>query len=191
LNDSTADEGLDRLLRELRQLFRDMDHAYGELAGAYGFSCDGCPQTCCTSVFRHHTILEFELLRRGIDAIPEETRAGIHTRAKAVGPLHAAGENAPCPLYVEGRCAAYDVRPMICRLHGLPHELRHPLRGRITGSGCHRFNALSPSEEPKRYLDRTGLYQRFAQLERRARILLETDKAADRTIADMLREMAP
>ncbi|MBF0573595.1 MAG: hypothetical protein HQK69_07535 [Desulfamplus sp.] len=31
-----------------------------------------------------------------------------------------------CPLNQDGKCILYKYRPMICRLHGIPHELVKP-----------------------------------------------------------------
>ncbi len=61
-----------------------------------------------------------------------------------------------CPLNEAGRCRLYAHRPMICRLHGIPHELNHPIKGRAIGPGCHEF-VLQCGEKPYIPFDRTPL----------------------------------
>lgn len=79
----------------------------------------------------------------------------------------------------------YEQRPMICRLHGIPHTLRRP-DGRIqTGRGCDDFyrqcgrGVAAP-------LDRTPLYIAMADLERRLREKLNYRQKIKMTVAEII-----
>ena len=63
--------------------------------------CDGCCQT-----ERHVMDVEFDLLK-------------THFEMRGTRPEPSSPEG-PCALLVDGRCAAYDARPLICSSHGLP-----------------------------------------------------------------------
>ena len=81
----------------------------------------GCSD-CCHQVFRVSEI-EGALLREGLAAASEQTRADILRRAKDYRP----DERQPCPvLSPDGSCRLYDHRPRICRKYGIP--LWHPDR---------------------------------------------------------------
>ena len=156
----------DELLRELRSLFREMEERYDAAAADYGFGCAGCEENCCTIGFKHYTHLEHELLKAGLEELPEERRTELRDRSRAAL-SDPAGERAPCPLLDGGRCSLYAHRLMICRMHGVPYSMTNPRQGQIEGDGCLRFRRLH--EEPYVVrIDRTTLYRRFAELERQA-----------------------
>lgn len=67
--------------------------------------CDGCCQT-----ERTVSDVEFDALAGAIAELPPETRDRLATQT---GPT-------PCPLLLDGGCAVYEQRPLICRSHGLP-----------------------------------------------------------------------
>ena len=73
-----------------------------------------------------------------------------------------------CPLNEDERCVLYAHRPMICRLHGIPHQMRRPDGQSIQGPGCDDFyrQCANSTGMP---LDRTPHYIAMAQLERRLR----------------------
>ena len=76
---------------------------------------EGCSQCC----HRRFGVFEVEasLLRERLATIASDDpglRARIH--AQVDDPAHAG----ICPLLVDDRCVAYEVRPLICRAHGLP-----------------------------------------------------------------------
>jgi hypothetical protein len=71
-----------------------------------------------------------------------------------------------CALNEQGRCLLYAYRPMICRLHGIPHELRPPGKQPVFGAGCEEFVRLCGDKAYKTF-DRTLFYQALADLERR------------------------
>ena len=90
-----------------------------------------------------------------------------------------------CPLNERGRCALYDHRPMICRLHGIPHGLRRPDGRLLTGPGCDDYYAQCGNSDPA-HLDRTPLYTVMADLECRIRAQLGFSRKIKLTVAEMI-----
>jgi Fe-S-cluster containining protein len=171
----TLPDGFDRLA----VIYGRMDAAYAAVAGHYGFICNGCEDNCCRTRFRHHTLIEYAYLQKGFAGLDSVWRRAVGVRAREYRQALQAAETAStpfrhwCPLNHEGRCILYAFRPMICRLHGLPHHLRHPVRGLIQGPGCHVFEAQCPAV-PARPLDRSNLYKSLAGLEQAARQITAT-----------------
>jgi Fe-S-cluster containining protein len=166
-----------------------MDEAYRVAAGRYGFLCRGCPENCCETRFHHHTLIEFGYLSAGFQALAEVTRADVLAEARrAMGrmPLaEATGEKLRlmCPLNRDQHCLLYPYRPMICRLHGIPHAL-HQADGRVlSGQGCGHFDQVAG---PGRPLDRTPFYRQMAFLEREVREAAGSTGRIRMTIAEML-----
>ena len=130
-------------LHQLETLYAEMDTAYDAAAAGYGFNCRGCEDSCCRSRFYHHTLVEAAGLLRGYIELPGKQREEIAARARdyccalQTSEQHNRPLDRLCPLNVDTRCLLYRQRPMICRLHGIPHTMRHPTRGLITGTGCH------------------------------------------------------
>ena len=87
-----------------------------------------------------------------------------------------------CPLNREGRCLLYAFRPMICRLHGIPHELRPPGRPVSYGPGCRLFSERH-GRQPYVAFDRSPLYARMAGLEQEIRRALGFGARLKLTIA--------
>lgn len=184
-------------MREAAQLFAQMDKAYEAVAGRLGFVCRGCEDNCCRSLFFHHTLVEYFWLRSGFSALPDAQQGLIRSRSIQVAAEQAEAEgrmaddtrHPMCPLNIEGRCSLYRHRPMICRLHGIPNELRHP-SGRIqTGPGCNAFYRLSNAGDPDGIrLDRTPWYTALAQLEKRLRTRAGSNARIKMTIAQMILE---
>jgi Fe-S-cluster containining protein len=181
------------VLRErLRRVFHDMDAAYESAATRYGFVCSGCETSCCRTRFYHHTLIEVLYLREGFQRL----RAGLQDRiladARVVAAQHeqaaAAGTitHAMCPLNTDGRCLLYECRPMICRLHGIPHELRVPGRPVQQGPGCEEFHRRCSRRTDFSRLDRTPLYTALAQLETECRRILGMRRKIRMTIAEIL-----
>ena len=172
-------------------VYEQMDAAYAAAAGQSGFVCNGCEDNCCLTRFRHHTLAEYAYLRKGFESLEATLRHRAAARAQAYREalLEAESTGATfrhwCPLNEEGRCNLYAFRPMICRLHGLPHILRHPVRGLIQGPGCHIFEAQR-SSSTTRPLDRSGIYKSLAGLERTARQATGFRLPVNMTIADMI-----
>ena len=73
------------VLPELEALLAKMDHAYRETAKRYGFVCNGCIDSCCRSLFYHHTFLEYFYIHLPVLYIKykieviEEQQPQIHT----------------------------------------------------------------------------------------------------------------
>ncbi|VFQ43977.1 YkgJ family cysteine cluster protein [Desulfoluna butyratoxydans] len=173
----------------IKHLFDKMDGSYAAAASSSGFTCAGCEDNCCLSLFYHHTLMELFYLKEGLATLPEETLATVTFRAQEAAPLlhqRANGEReekVPCPLMEEGQCILYEHRPMVCRLHGVAHILERPDGTVIDGPGCARYEQASTQSLP---LNRTPLYREMAILEKELR---EETGFADRlrlTIAEMI-----
>ena len=157
-------------IERLKALYADMDAAYEAAADHYGFHCDGCTDNCCLTRFYHHTHLEYLCLREGFLSLPRGVRAEIQARAVSVCRDTNAAEKtqAPirimCPVNEGGRCRLYGCRPMICRLHGIAHELHLPGRPLSRGPGCEAFTRRTAGM-PYFKFDRTPFYRDMAFLE--------------------------
>ena len=178
-------------LRQLEVLYNEMDAAYGAAASEYGFECRGCDDNCCLTLFYHHTLVETAGLLAGFQKLPANRKADIIERAivnrRALSTI-AQHDQPPallCPLNVDTQCRLYVHRPMICRLHGIPHIMRHPTRGLIRGSGCHNFETTC-RPAVGHPLDRTPLYTAMAGLERSLRQASGIDCSVRLTIAQMI-----
>jgi Fe-S-cluster containining protein len=176
-------------LDRLAAIFRKMDKRYDEAAGKYGFICTGCSESCCRTRFYHHTLIEYFYLKSGLESLNSNDRRMIRSRALEVNSQWEA-HSAPapgvmCPLNEAGQCRLYAHRPMICRLHGIPHELNHPIKGRAIGPGCHEFvnQCGGKSDVP---FDRTPLYRELADLEKSFRQETGLSIKMKMTIAEML-----
>lgn len=178
-------------LERLRRIYAVMDTAFDQAARAYGFVCDGCEESCCRTRFHHHTLLEYIVLRDGFNDLSAERQTQIRERAAVVVGQHArdlaagADTKPMCPLNNAGRCGLYAHRPMICRLHGIPHEL-HP-RGRPPqlGPGCAEFHRRC-GRAAYHPFDRTPLYAELAHLESELRRVVGQHQKIRMTIAEML-----
>ena len=176
---------------QVQHLFNAMDEAYQQTANFYGFYCNGCPENCCRSHFYHHSIIEFLYLKEGFDALPTTLRDTVVERARMSADLgRIATDNAKwrrsmCPLNIEERCVLYTYRPMICRLHGIPHTLRLPGGKLITGSGCDLFSRGFLQKGSFR-LDRTPIYAELAKLERSFRQSAGISGKLKMTVAQMI-----
>jgi hypothetical protein len=180
-------------LDRLRRLFAEMDAAYARAAAAAGFECRGCEESCCRSLFHHHTFLEALYLREGLRSLAPGERQELLAAARAVAeaqtaPVAEAGLPRPmCPLNLAGRCRLYGHRPMICRLHGVAHEL-HPPGGRpaVIGAGCREFERCREAARPAERFDRTPFYARLAALESEFREAEGARRRIKLTVAEML-----
>jgi len=178
-------------LKQLATLFETMDREYKLTTGTYGFECDGCRDNCCLTRFYHHTLLEYLYLMMGYGGLEKKQQVKIKLRAREVcaqkettGP-----ETSPalrmCPLNFEGRCILYDHRPMICRLHGIPHHLDHPAKGIRHGPGCDEFTRLCGKKEYVPF-DRTPFYFGIAELEKGLRKEMHATQKIKLTVAQMI-----
>ena len=174
----------------LERLFTGMDAAWNDVAAKTGFVCNGCGRNCCESLFFHHTLAEFFYLREGFLALPPGARErAVKAAAEAVRETEfqmASGLEARimCPVNEGGRCLVYAHRPMICRMHGLPHELVRPDGGMLQGPGCHEFTECCGGKEVR--FDRTPFYREMAALEREIRDTAGYTKRIKLTVAEMI-----
>lgn len=170
-------------LAGIEVLFARMDHKYRQVSDQYGFHCQGCKDNCCRTTFYHHTILEYLYLLEGYVHLSEELRATILKQAQTVS-LHPP-EGHFCPLCREGSCLLYAYRPMICRLHGIAHEVHHPDRAVSYGPGCAEFEAVAEGK-PYVVFDRTEFYWELSRLERETRAALGVNQKIKMTVSQMV-----
>ncbi|RJQ86507.1 MAG: hypothetical protein C4519_01975 [Desulfobacteraceae bacterium] len=182
-------QAFEGILEELAQLYNRMDQAYAQAALAHGFVCAGCEDSCCQTRFYHHTLVEYLHLKKGVSLLaPAEQQRLFQRAARTVEEMGAAdgrGPSAMCPLNEAGRCILYAYRPMICRLHGIPHQLRRPDGLRQLGPGCGDFDRQC-GRSTDVFLDRTPLYAGLADLERRLRRQRAFEGKIKLSIAQML-----
>jgi hypothetical protein len=90
-----------------------------------------------------------------------------------------------CPLNFDELCILYPYRPMICRLHGIPHELKKPGQKTIYAPGCetfdHRCGRLGYFE-----FDRTPFYRELAELEQEVKPALGITAKFKMSVAEMI-----
>jgi Fe-S-cluster containining protein len=177
----------------METLYARMSRAYAEAASRYGFGCTGCKDNCCTQRFHHHTLAEFfyllEGLRKADRALALEVlrRAGEAAGAYREEALEGRIMPIMCPANFDGLCSLYGHRPMICRLHGLPHLFRRPDGLTAEGGGCHRFVLLHRATER---LDRTEFYTELASIEKGLRVRMGFAGRYSKSTAQMLLDMA-
>jgi Fe-S-cluster containining protein len=180
------------LLGRVEQLYARMNEAYSGVADGYGFDCTGCEDNCCTQRFHHHTLAEYFYLLEGLRKADRELAGKIIQRAREVveayGEEGHKGRTLPlmCPVNFDGLCHLYSHRPMICRLHGLPHLFRRPDGVTVQGGGCQRFEALHRASIR---MDRTVFYTELASIEKDLRVRLGFTGRYKKTTAQMLLDM--
>lgn len=165
------------LLNRLKTLFDEMDHAYAAVADQYGFQCNGCADNCCLTRFYHHTLLEYLYLIEGMRTVAPDLRREFRNQALAVCTKIADADRRGealrimCPLNRDGRCMVYPFRPMICRLHGIAHELHRPGGNVVNHPGCDAFFDQCRDSGANVYIrfDRTPFYRQMAMLEKELR----------------------
>jgi len=156
----------------MARLYEGMQKAYDDVATHYdGYSCKGCTDNCCTQRFFHHTISEYRYLKEGLmEALRSDPGLvrQILIKARVVVDTYLnemeTGEILPlmCPANADGLCMLYSHRPMICRLHGLPHRFRRPDGREERGGGCARFEG---SHKTDWTVNRSNLYMDLAAVE--------------------------
>lgn len=184
----------------MKALYEEMQREYDKVAAHYGgFSCMGCQDNCCTQRFFHHTLAEYLYLKEGVlealrsgepgqrDVLRQmlrKSRLAMETYLKEVE----AGEIMPlmCPVNVDGLCALYSHRPMICRMHGMPHRFKRPDGREERGGGCARFGAANKVDWT---VNRTKVYRDLASIESGVRRTSGFSGRYARTTAEMLMDM--
>lgn len=168
-----------------------MDMAWSEVAGQYGFVCNGCDDNCCKSLFFHHTHIETAYLIIGFNTLSTRVKAVVLERAEQYCDRLLLFSNAGrtldimCPLNENNQCLIYEYRPMICRLHGLPHELQHPGSTLKKKPGCSAGMAQFGSHTYVPF-DRTRFYAQMAAIESAYRKSTRQEGRIKLTIAQML-----
>ncbi len=179
------------LIDRLKQIYAAMDHAYHRTADSYGFTCDGCQDNCCRTRFYHHTIIEHVYITEGFHTLTTEKQNEVRVRALAVVDETVRAENSGaavrlmCPLNFDALCILYPYRPMICRLHGIPHELHKPGQNPVYGPGCETFDCRCGDKGYFKF-DRTPFYRDMAALEQEARKTLGLAEKIRMTVAEMI-----
>ncbi|HHC25722.1 MAG TPA: hypothetical protein ENK58_10010 [Desulfobacterales bacterium] len=176
---------------KLKAIYAAMDEKYKTAADYYDFHCTGCKDNCCLTRFYHHTFLEYFCIIEGYDTLRTEQQAEVKKRAAEVCRKAANADEKGlavqlmCPLNIEGLCLLYAYRPMICRLHGIPHELRKPGQNAVHHPGCEAFTGQCEKKGCFKF-DRTPFYIEMASLERDMKQVLGTVQKLKMTIAQML-----
>ena len=185
---------MEKYLPRIKELYSAMDAAYADVSSAYDFSCEGCGDNCCTQRFHHHTLAEYIYLSEGLSRADDELIEKILRRARvAVGTYMAeaeAGKILPvmCPVNENGLCSLYEWRPMICRMHGLPHSFTKPDGEVVTAGGCEKLNNSVGGISAR--VDRTPFYSRLAEIEKGLRTELNFRGRYAKTTAEMLMDIA-
>jgi len=178
-------------IERLKKIYAAMDNAYRRAAENYGFSCEGCPDNCCQSRFYHHTVIEHVYLLEGLKALTNKRQRDVKLRARGIVDQISGGEPGKgtlrlmCPLNFNELCILYPYRPMICRLHGIPHELKKPGQGALFGPGCATFDQRCGHKGYFSF-DRTPFYRKLAVLEQEVRQSLGYDGKIRMTVAEMI-----
>lgn len=183
-------------LDRLRVQYSDMDRQYHQAADHYGFNCHACEDNCCRTRFYHHTYIEYLFIREGVKTLGRKRQ--IEVKSSALKICNQSSEldknrrpvRLMCPLNIENLCILYPYRPMICRLHGIPHELRKSAGNPTHGPGCRTFNRRCKG---KNYIafDRTPIYLKLAALENEFKDAAGITGKIKLTIAEMLSSIAP
>jgi Fe-S-cluster containining protein len=178
-------------MQQLKRINAVMDDAYDRAAQQYGFTCDGCRDNCCRTRFYHHTLIEYLYLKEGLMTLNADMQDRVKLRAITVmDTIEKARDNREairlmCPLNVDTRCILYPYRPMICRLHGIPHELKKPGRPSIRGPGCDTFDSRC-GHKPYIPFDRTRIYRDMAKLEQDVRRSIGYTAKIKMSVAQMI-----
>ncbi|NNL43604.1 MAG: hypothetical protein HKO79_14045 [Desulfobacterales bacterium] len=188
---SIAKIDLEFYLKQLSDIYSLMDLKYSNVAEFYGSNCTGCEDNCCLTRFHHHTVLEYQYILEGFNHLDPEKQIKIKAKALKIRQKSIEADRKGtrlrqmCPLNSAGKCILYSYRPMICRLHGIPHELHIPGRDIICQPGCEAFSKKFGEKDYRRF-DRTPFYKEIASLEKDLKQAVGITTKIKMTIADML-----
>jgi len=121
----------------------------------------GCHDCCLTRLTV--TGLEADAIAEGVAALPADRRAALAATARRP---EVAGAPRCAALADDGRCLIYEVRPLVCRSHGLPIRLER--RGLPVVESCFKnFTERGPAAaDPDCILDQTTLSTTLGLLDR-------------------------
>ncbi len=175
----------------LKKVYVAMDQAYSFAADHYGFKCTGCGDNCCLTRFYHHTYLEYLFILNGFRCFDADKRVEVIRRAQKVIANSRATDKREtvgrqmCPLNFDGSCILYFYRPMICRLHGIPHEFQTHDHRVIHAPGCDAFTRQHGNKKYFKF-DRTPFYAEMAQVESELKQVLGVVGRLKMTVAEMI-----
>ena len=178
-------------LDRLQAAYTAMDREYDKAAACYGFNCSECRDNCCQSRFHHHTYIEYLFVLEGLKTLIPAKQNEIISKAMAAcrGSAQANQAGKPlrrmCSLNFDNLCILYPYRPMICRLHGIPHELQKTSQNRVYGAGCSTFDKKCSGKGYFKF-DRTPFYMEMATLEMEFKQAAGINGKIKMTIAEML-----
>lgn len=163
----------DHLAEKVENLYSRMEEEYDKVAGALGFSCEGCPDNCCDSYFQHHTYTEWAYLWRGLRQLPADELKRIEEWAGKYivecRQAEAQGERPQvmCPLNEKGLCILYAHRLLVCRTHGVPAVMRRPDGKSLQFPGCFRCQEIVETTDEKEipFVERTRLLRELVVIE--------------------------
>ncbi len=170
-----------------------MDLNYKEAADFYEFECKGCKDNCCFTRFFHHTNIECIYLLEGYSSLDPLKQQEILKKAEVVCQKSVAADKKEepikllCPLNTDGMCLLYDHRPMICRMHGISHQLKKPGGQPVYGPGCDLFTEQTKDKNHFTF-DRTPFYFEMAGLENDLKKRFNINRKFKKTIAQMIAE---
>jgi len=182
---------LSPFFNQLAAVYAGMDAAYQKTATHYNFQCSGCDNNCCMTHFFHHTHLEYFYILLGIEELASIHKKNLFKKARDVNQKAMAaarqGETIRlmCPLNADNMCMIYKHRPMICRMHGIPHELKAPGRQPSFGPGCDAFHGQCGEKKLVRF-NRTPFYIAMATLKKELKHSLGMTTKLKKTINQML-----
>ena len=188
--------GIDRnvyipFLDRLKKIYASMDQKYQQAAEFYGFNCKGCEDNCCLTRFYHYTLIEYLYFKEGFHCLENMKQAEVKQRSLAAGrktnEADKKGKPAKqmCPVNFETLCILYPYRPMICRLHGIPHELHRPDQGILKSPGCGTFTLKCHGKTHFKF-DRTPFYMQMAGLEKEMKQAVGMRQKIKMTVAQMI-----
>ncbi len=107
---------MDDPLEAYRQLIEKLDNFFNQAISKYEADMD-CQSGCDDCCQRDLSLYPIEVARliEGFSKLPADCQKRISKQAQVAQ----RSSEAACPFLEEGRCLAYDLRPIICRTHGL------------------------------------------------------------------------
>ena len=178
-------------MERLQDIFTSMDQGYTRATEHYRFRCDGCEDNCCLTRFYHHTYLEYYYLHRGFENLDAKKKGEVVLKAEDVCRETARADETGlpvrlmCPLNGDSLCVLYPHRPMICRMHGIPHQLQKPGQNAVHGPGCITFDKRCGDQTYFKF-DRTPYYVAMAKLENEFKQATGLEGRIKMSVAEMI-----